>query len=187
MNLKKIIIFDFEILFNILDEIKDYLYLDVKHANKENIDQIIKDFKSDFLVISKEKKVSLINNIIIEKMPTNINKIIQIININFLKNKFNYQSEKKIGLYKLNLNAREISRDKQVLNLTEREINLIIFLKESKHPANTDKLEKEVWNYEKELETHTVETHIYRLRKKIKTKFNDDSFIISSKDGYKID
>ena len=186
MNLKKIIIYDFEILFKILDEIKDYLHLDVKYANKENIDQIIKDFKSDFLVISREKNVSLINNIVIEKTPININKIIQTININFLKNKFNHQSEKKIGLYKLNLNTREISRDKLKLNLTEREINLIIFLNESKHPVNTDKLEKEVWNHEQELETHTVETHVYRLRKKIKDKFNDENFIISLKDGYKI-
>ena len=34
------------------------------------------------------------------------------------------------------------------------------------------------------LDTHTVETHIYRLRKKIKDTFNDDNFIISKKDGY---
>jgi len=63
---------------------------------------------------------------------------------------------------------------------------LILYLKNSSLPVNINKLEKDVWNYESELETHTVETHIYRLRKKIKDKFNDDNFILSSKNGYKI-
>ena len=70
------------------------------------------------------------------------------------------------------------------LNLTEREGNLIIFLNKSTSPVSVDTLQKEVWEYGSELETHTVETHIYRLRKKIKEKFNDNNFIISTKEGY---
>ena len=86
----------------------------------------------------------------------------------------------------MNLNSREIAKDQLKLNLTERETKMILFLSNSKSPVNIDQLEKEVWNYESELDTHTVETHIYRLRKKIKDIFNDDNFIVSSKDGYKI-
>ena len=89
-----------------------------------------------------------------------------------------------IGSYNLNLNSRQISRDSVKLNLTEREGNLIIFLKKSLSPVSVNRLQKEVWEYGSDLETHTVETHIYRLRKKIKEKFNDDNFIISSKEGY---
>ena len=186
MNLKKIIIYDYDNLFDILDEIKDYLHLELKKANKENLDQIIKNFKSDYLIISKKKNKNLKNNVIIDEIPIKINKIVEIINLNFLKNKFVIQSERKIGLYKIDLNSREISKDKTILNLTERETNLIIFLSQSSSPVNVNQLEKEVWNYELELETHTVETHIYRLRKKIKEKFNDENFIVSLKKGYKI-
>ena len=67
---------------------------------------------------------------------------------------------------------------------TERETNLIMFLSQSSSPVNISQLEKEVWNYELKLETHTVETHIYRLRKKIKAKFFDETFIINNKNGY---
>ena len=186
MKLKKIIIYDYDNLFNILDEIKDYLHLELKKANKENLDQITKNFKSDYLIISKKKNKNLKNNVIIDEIPIKINKIVEIINLNFLKNKFVNQSERKIGFYKIDLNSREISKDKIILNLTERETNLIMFLSQSSSPVNVNQLEKEVWNYELELETHTVETHIYRLRKKIKEKFNDENFIVSLKNGYKI-
>ena len=188
MNLKKIIIFDSKELFAILNEIKDFLNLEIDYADKKNLNQKIKDLNSNFLIISNVKISNLENNIniVIDKTPIKITKIIQSINLHLLKNNFIIQSEKEIGPYKLNLNSREISKDKIKLNLTEREANLILYLKNSSLPVNINKLEKDVWKYESELETHTVETHIYRLRKKIKDKFNDDNFILSSKNGYKI-
>jgi len=72
------------------------------------------------------------------------------------------------------------------LKLTEREIDIILFLKEKESPQSVNNLQNEVWNYSSTLETHTVETHIYRLRKKFKNCFNDEDFISSSKEGYKI-
>ena len=71
-----------------------------------------------------------------------------------------------MGSYKLNLNSREISRETKIIQLTEREVNLILFLKNSQKPVKIDELQRHVWDYGAELETHTVETHIYRLRKK---------------------
>ena len=91
-----------------------------------------------------------------------------------------------IGPYRLNINSRKISKNKKIIDLTEREMNLILFLKKSSLPVKIDKLQKEVWGYSSELETHTVETHIYRLRKKIKEEFADENFIISEKKGYSI-
>ena len=186
MNLKKIIIFDLKVMFNILVEIKEFLNFEIEYADKENFDEKIKGENSKSLVISNTKINELENNIVINEAPIKINKIIQTINLYLLKNNFIAQSEKIIGSYKLNLNSREIIKDKKRLNLTEREANLILYLSDSKMPVNINKLEKEVWKHESELETHTVETHIYRLRKKIKEKFNDDKFIISFKNGYKI-
>ena len=72
------------------------------------------------------------------------------------------------------------------ISLTEREMNLILFLDNASKPVKISELEKQVWEHGSELETHTVETHIYRLRKKIKEKFKDNNFIISSKKGYLI-
>ena len=134
----------------------------------------------------KSIQIQWLNNLIIENNPLSINKLIEIININFLKIQFNFQSEISIGNYKLDLNSREISKNKSILDLTERETNLIMFLKNSPKPVKINELQKEVWRYSSELETHTVETHIYRLRKKIKDKFDDDNFIISLPNGYMI-
>jgi len=86
----------------------------------------------------------------------------------------------------LDLNSRTISREKVDLKLTEKEIEIILFLKDQKEPQNILKLQKEVWGYSDDIETHTVETHVYRLRKKLKDTFQDDNFLKSLKEGYKI-
>ena len=72
------------------------------------------------------------------------------------------------------------------LKLTEKEINTIIYLSNSNQPVGIDELQKMVWSYQSDIETHTVETHIYRLRKKILNTFNDNEFIVSKKNGYQI-
>tara|TARA_Y100001958_G_C20977544_1_gene370039 strand:- start:172 stop:735 length:564 start_codon:yes stop_codon:yes gene_type:complete len=184
MNSKKIIIYEYDILFEILDEIKEKLNFTIVKANKKNYEQIKKDVKEDFLLISQSSDQNLKNYFIIEKKPLKIDKLIEKINLKFLENKFSAQSKIKAGLYELNLNSREISKDGAKISLTEREINLIIFLKNAEKPVKIDELQKKVWDYGSELETHTVETHIYRLRKKIKKEFNDENFIISEKNGY---
>ena len=72
------------------------------------------------------------------------------------------------------------------LKLTEKEIDTIIYLSKSNKPVSIEELQKEVWSYQSDIETHTVETHIYRLRKKILNTFGDKEFITSKKNGYKI-
>ena len=72
------------------------------------------------------------------------------------------------------------------LKLTEKEINTIIYLSKSAKPVSVTELEKKVWSYQSDIETHTVETHIYRLRKKIFNAFGDNQFILSEKNGYYI-
>ncbi len=186
MSHKKLIIYEYDSLFNILNEIKENLNFEPIKAQENNFQDIKSNLTSDFLIISKNNLEKVNNQMNLQDLPIRINKIIELINIQFLKNKFNLQSNINIGLYTLNLNSRKITKNDIKLDLTERETNLIIYLNKSKSPVKIDELQKDVWEYSSELETHTVETHIYRLRKKMKDKFGDDQFILSLKNGYKI-
>ena len=137
--------------------------------------------KNNILFLSKEKKNN--QNII---YPIQINNLIEKINIKLIKQKYNNQSYVKISNYILNLNSRIISKNNNSLKLTEKEINIILFLNDHKNPQKVSILQNQVWGYLSELETHTVETHIYRLRKKINDNFKDNNFIISTDNGYLI-
>jgi len=186
MNKQNLIIYDFIELFSILNEIKNNLNFNLLNVSKKEFDELKFDHLNNFLIISKKKVPDLNNQIILNNYPLKISKIIETININFLKNRFIEQSEIDLGFYKLNLNSRKMFDDKNELNLTEKEADIIIFLKKSKKPVSIDELQTEVWGHSSKLETHTVETHIYRLRKKISNKFNNNDFIQSTKLGYNI-
>ena len=184
LNIQKLIIHKFDVLFNILMELEDHFYFKIMLGNTSKIDEIQND--KNFLIISGEKKSKLNNQINIKEYPIDIIKLVEIININFLKHKFNEQNNIKIGKYIINLNSRVMNRNSEKLSLTEKEAKIVVFLNNSKNPVPITDLQKEVWNYNSKLETHTVETHIYRLRKKIEKKFRDKLFITSLKDGYKL-
>ena len=183
MNSKVLIVYDYQILFEILNEIKENLSFDVIKSNKDEFNTVKINSKSNYLILASKKQQSLNNYIIIKNLPMKLEKLIEFININFLKNKYSNQSNLKIGKYRLDLNSRKIMFDKKTLSLTERETNLIFFINQ-KGNVNIKDLQKKVWDYSTELDTHTVETHIYRLRKKMKDIFEDDNFIINSKNGY---
>ena len=186
MSHKKLIIYEYDSLFNILNEIKENLNFEPIRAQENDFQNIVSNLTSDFLIISKKNLEKINNQIILRELPIKMNKFIELINVQYLKNKFNLQSNINIGSYNLNLNSRKIIKNDTDLDLTERETNIIIYLIKSKMPVKIDELQKEVWGYSSELETHTVETHIYRLRKKMKEKFGDENFILSLKNGYKI-
>ncbi len=181
MNNQTLVIYDFKILYEILSELENHINFSLLHTKKLSDLNFITS--NDYLIISS-KKQNIENQIIIDPLPIDINKLVELININFLKKKYNQQSEIDLGTYKLNLNSRKIFNEKNSLNLTEREANIIIFLYNSKKPVKISKLQTEVWGHNSKLETHTVETHIYRLRKKINNIFSDENFIKSSKAGY---
>ena len=181
MNNQTLVIYDFKILYEILSELENHINFSLLHT-KKLADLNFKNL-NDYLIISG-KKQNIENQIIIDSLPIDINRLVELININFLKKKYNQQSEIDLGTYKLNLNSRKIFNEKKSLNLTEREANIVIFLYNSKKPVKISKLQTEVWGHNSKLETHTVETHIYRLRKKINNIFSDENFIKSSKAGY---
>ena len=97
------------------------------------------------------------------------NKLVDKINVHLIKQRYDFQSKINLKNYNLNLNSRIISSKNKNLKLTEREIDIILFLKKQTKPKTIEILQNEIWHYSSELETHTVETHIYRLRKKLES------------------
>ena len=189
-------IIDFKILYNILDEIKDYLKFQILHYKNEEIFLNSNDLNlnDSLILVSPDNKVFLNNGKIsgkkissIPNYPIKIDKLVEILNVNLIKQKYNYQYNINIKDYKLDLNSRTITKNNQNLKLTQKEIDIILFLNDYEKPQKVNVLQNKVWGYSLELETHTVETHIYRLRKKIKDEFKDNSFILSNDDGYFIE
>ncbi len=186
MNNQNLIIYKFDPLYQILKELENSLNLSVFEAqNEETLEKKTKSLKN-YLIISKKKILNNSNQYIFNHSPLTVLKFIEKINIEFLKKNFIEQSKINIKNYLINLNARTMSYKNISLKLTEKEINTIIYLFNIQKPVTVDELQTKVWGYQSEIETHTVETHIYRLRKKIQSIFKDDQFLISKKNGYQI-
>ena len=186
MSIQNLIIYKFTSLYHILEEIGLDLNFNIIFVDNENsLNEQVSNFNS-YLVISNKKKLNISNQLFLDKVPINIFKLVEKINIEFLKIQFSSQSEVKVNNYIINLNSREMLINNKKLKLTEKEINTIIYLSKSNKPVTINELQEKVWSYQSDMETHTVETHIYRLRKKILNTFNDNEFIISKKNGYQI-
>ena len=186
MNLKKIIIYDFKELFKILHEIKNELDYEIIEISAENPLNISLNKKNDHLVIVKKLVKNLNNQILVTSLPIKLSKLIEKLNIEFLKKNFHSQSELKIKKYNLDVNSRELIYKDKKIKLTEKESNIILYISNSTNPVSIEDLQLNVWGYQSDLETHTVETHVYRLRKKILATFDDNDFINSDKNGYQI-
>ena len=186
MGIQNLIIYKFTSLYHILEELDLDLNFRISFINNENsLNNELKKY-NNYLIISNKKYPDINNQFILDNLPINIFKLIEKINIQFLKFQFNIQSSVKVKDYSIDLNSREMLINNTKLKLTEKEINTIIYLSKSNQPVSINELQKNVWSYQSDMETHTVETHIYRLRKKILNIFKDEKFIISKKNGYQI-
>ena len=192
---QNVFIINFSSLYEILDEIKENLTFNI--IKFENEDSFIKECNLDamnsLIVMQSSQKLLLHKKIIdnntlkLNNLPLSFSEILEIINIQLIKLKFNHQSQIFIKGYELNLNSKFISKNNFSLKLTEKEIEIILYLDKFKIKHSVEDLQKNLWGYSPDMESHTVETHIYRLRKKISNKFHDESFILSHKNGYFID
>ena len=186
MSSQKLIIFKFNILYCILEELDLKLNFKIINIDNENLLRNEITSLNDYLIISGKKNLNINNQIILDNFPINISKLIEKINVEFLKLQFSNQSQVKIKNYIIDLNSREMLLNNIKLKLTEKESNTIIYLSKKNKPVSVNELQESVWSYQTDIETHTVETHIYRLRKKILNTFQDDKFIVSEKNGYQI-
>ena len=190
--MQNVFIINFNSLYKILDEIKEHLsFKIIKFENEEEFKKNHDLDRLDFLVISKNNQKLLINKNITDKnclyfndLPLTLKGLLVQINIKLIKLKFNQQSKISIKGYELDLNSKSFSKDNLKLKLTEKEIEIILYLNDKKIKHNVADLQKNIWSYSADMETHTVETHIYRLRKKISDLFKDEKFILSHKNGY---
>ncbi|MDA7801366.1 winged helix-turn-helix domain-containing protein [Candidatus Pelagibacter sp.] len=193
--MQNVFIINFDSLYEILDEIKENLsFKIIKFDNEEDFENKFDLDRLDYLVISKTDHKLLPNINITDKnflgfvdLPLSFKKLLELINIRLIKLKFNQQSKITIKGYELNLNSKFFSKGNLKLKLTEKEIEIILYLNDKKIKHNVADLQKNIWSYSADMETHTVETHIYRLRKKISDLFKDEKFILSHKNGYFID
>ncbi len=178
---QNLIIYSIPILSEILKELEndiEYSIIDVS-----NDEQLSKEELSKSLILTDGKHNKFVNAIKLD-FPIKISKLIEKINIQFIKLSTKEKSNISIGKFTIDLNARLFSLNSKNIFLTEKEINLLIFLSNSKGSISINKLQEQLWGYKNQVETHTVETHIHRLRKKIFKEFKKDDFILSNKNGY---
>ena len=150
--------------------------LDAKQDNLNN--------KSILKILASKNKSKASNYDGFLNLPTSLNEINSIVEQTISKKTFSKNSSILIKDYLLNKNEKKLIKDKNFIILTEKEIQLLdLFLAQNK-PISKNKILSLVWNYSSEADTHTVETHIYRLRKKINDKFSDLKFISNNKEGY---
>ena len=192
---QNIFIINYNSLYEILNEIKDNLSFNVENYLSEDdlIENSALDIKNSLIIsrsknkLLSDKKIDNKNFLDLSLFPISLNKLVELINIQLIKLKFSHKSKFNIKNYELNLNSKFISKSDLSLKLTEKEIEIIIYLNETRTKHDVADLQKNIWGYSADMETHTVETHIYRLRKKISDKFNDENFILSRQNAYFID
>jgi len=193
---QKLYIINLSNFYDVISELKEHVGYEISKFDSKEI--FFNKYKSksisteNSILVVHEKEYNFfvkdINEDQIIKFipPVNIFTFIENLNVRFIQKKYQDQSNVNVKDFFLDINSRELKKGKSSLKLTERETDMILFLNNSKKPVNVETLEKEIWQHSSELETHTVETHIYRLRKKIKAEFGNDDLIKSNKNGYTI-
>ena len=190
--MQNVFIINYNSLYEILNEIKENLsFKIINFKNEENFKNRNDLELTNCLIISKTYPKLLLNKDITDNnflnfkdLPLPLKKLLELISIRLIKLKFNHQSKIIIKGYELNLNSKFIGKNNLNLKLTEKEINIILYLNHKKIKHDVADLQKNIWGYSSNIETHTVETHIYRLRKKINDLFKDQNFILTHKNGY---
>ena len=195
-----------EIFLSSLDELKHYLKfkLITKQKNTKEIslnnyngfmchEDNLKIAESDLISMNCFKILVTKSNIqnkkyfdSILKLPTSLKEINEMVESSAAKNQFTKNSAIKIKDYFLDKNEKKLIRGDNFISLTEKEIQLLELFLLNKKIISKSIILSQVWNYSSDADTHTVETHIYRLRKKISDKFSDENFILNKKEGYYI-
>jgi len=154
--------------------------------NKNFVEKTLKSIKKIKVIVNETGKKNL--DLFQDKLslPVTIKDINDLIENLVIKKSFYKNSSIEIKGYKLDKNEKRLKKNDDFIYLTEKEIQLLELLLIEKTAINKEKILKEVWKYSNDADTHTVETHIYRLRKKIKSKFFDENFILNNKNGYLI-
>ena len=199
MHKLNVLIFGPSSFISTLDELKPFLKFNPLSGNLNKEHEVIlihqealkdednKNFieKTNSLKIYASKNKDLFNNHdAYLELPANLKEINEIVGNISAKSKFSKNSSIEIKNYLLNKNEKKLYKQNEFITLTEKEIQLLELFQEKKKAISKDEILSIIWNYSADADTHTVETHIYRLRKKINDKFMDEKFILNNKEGY---
>ena len=157
-----------------------------EEALKDKEDNKIINNSNCLKIYSSNNKNSSNNFDAFLELPSSLKEINVTVENVVAKKAFSKNSSIQIKKYSLNKNEKKLSKSNNEIVLTEKEIQLLELFLNNKKPISKDKILSSVWNYSSDADTHTVETHIYRLRKKINDKFSDENFIVNTKDGYSL-
>ena len=184
LELKEFFKFDISTAKNNDFNLDDILMIHEDVISENDVKNVISNSKNIKILVSKAEKQAQKGFYNFLKLPVTINEINK--TILDLKSRYNFakNSSLKIKDYFLDKNQKILGKEKKKISLTEKEIKLLELLLDSKKPISKNFIQKTVWEYSEEADTHTVETHIYRLRKKIADEFMDEKFILNSKAGY---
>ena len=164
------------------------IILFISGTNQDNYKELIKNN----LPLIQITKSSNIKNILLGNFTEHLNMPFSILTLEkkiiSLAARYEFHKNSLINLncYIINKNERKIKKNNLELQLTEREINFLILFSKNKGSMSRNFVLKKVWNYSSRSDTHTVETHVHRLRRKISEKFGDDNFIKNDNKGYYI-
>ncbi len=166
-------------------KLKENLIL-VDLSNISITQNLIKSFgKNSILLINKNNcSNELIKNYEKCLLPFKLNDLLLKIKILSLKKDYKNRSIFQVLDYQLDINKKVIVKNDLKLKLTEKEVTLLVYLIELGRPAKINELLKAVWDYSFEAETHTIETHVHRLRKKFIKIFKDENIIKNNTEGY---
>ena len=171
------------LLKNSLDDF-DVIIYHHEYLEKKNKLKFSNDSNCIKILFSpKNKNINSSLDAVIE-LPTTIKEINSMVENSVAKKKFNKNSSITIKNYLLDKNEKKLIKKNNFIILTEKEIQLLELFLNSNKPISKNKILSLVWHYSIDADTHTVETHIYRLRKKIIDKFSDEKFIFNNKEGY---
>ena len=161
----------------------DVLFIHEEVLKNEKIKNVINKYNSiKILASDKDSKNNIYDSIL--SLPTTLNEINSIIERSVAKKTFSKNASIKINEYMLDKNEKKLFKKNEFIILTEKEVQLLELFLNTKKPVTKNKILSLVWHYASDADTHTVETHIYRLRKKIYEKFFDENFILNNKNGY---
>ena len=139
MEKQNLLIHNLTILYDILIEINHLVSFNIKVISNLEIEK--QSFHALDLIISDDE-LELENQIKIQTKPIQLSKLIDFINLRFLKKKIDFQKDIKIGNYIINFNTRKLFKKNKVLSLTEKEASIINFLNNANNAVSIKELQK---------------------------------------------
>lgn len=160
----------------------------LKFLQKNNL---YKDIQKMYLIDNAENlniNTKINTEIISTPTPVHINDFFERVDNDIMQELKNNQRIINFNKFNYNFNERSLFNQKNSLRFTEKENEIFSCLLNYKNkPVSKKQLLKDIWHYDDQIDTHTLETHIYSLRKKLETKLGLENVCNHLDEGYLLD